>query len=227
MNHKSSFEDAYSLILEDIVNGRLKPGEVITEVELAERYGISRTPVREALNRFQCEGLVNTTNRTKRIYSLSIHDIEEIFDIKELIEGYVSEKASENITDATAEKLSRIVEGMKALSGIGPASESEEKVLLEKWLNLDRQFHELIFSIAGNHRALQNIQKLNLQWHRLKVGLMAIEGRIGKAIQEHEAIAEAILHKNPETARIITVDHLESLKELIIRLMIAFGYKNN
>ena len=224
MKLKNSFEEAYSLILAEIVNGTLKPGEVVTEVFLAEKYGISRTPVREALNRFQCEGLINTSNRTKRIYSLTGHDIEEIFEMKELIEGNVAKEAAEKLTEKQSEELSQIIKRMKKLSDTSPENESEEQELLDNWLILDRQFHELIFTAAGNKRAQQYILKLNLQWHRLKVGLIAIEGRIGKAILEHEAIATAILEKDPEKARNTMVEHLDDLKNVIIKLMRAFNY---
>ena len=227
MKHRSSFEEAYSLILEEIVNGTLKPGEVITEFNLAERYGISRTPVREALSRFQCEGLISTSNRTKRIYSLSDHDIEEIFEMKELIEGNVAKQAAEKLADKPAEDLFQVVKGMKKLSERAPENESEEMELLDNWLDLDKQFHEIIFSAAGNKRAQQYIQKLNIQWHRLNVGLIAIEGRIGKAIMEHEAIAGAIMERNPEKARNTMTEHLEDLKKVIIKLMAAFGYADN
>ena len=224
MKMKNSFEEAYSLILQEIVNGTLKPGEVVTEVFLAEKYGISRTPVREALNRFQCEGLINTSNRTKRIYSLTGHDIEEIFEMKELIEGNVAKEAAEKLTVHQSEDLRQIIKRMKKLSATSPENESEEKELLDNWLILDRQFHELIFTAAGNKRAQQYILKLNLQWHRLKVGLIAIEGRIGKAILEHEAIAMAILEKKPEKARNTMVEHLDDLKNVILKLMRAFNY---
>jgi len=227
MNNKSTFKEAYSLILEEILNGTLRPGEVITEVDLAGRYGISRTPVREALSRFQFEGLISTSNRTKRIYSLSSYDIEEIFEMKELIEGNVAKLAAERITDKQAKDLQRVVRGMKRLSKKNPENESEEMELLDTWLDLDKQFHEIIFTAAGNKRAQQYIQLLNLQWHRLNAGLIAIEGRISKAITEHEDIADAITERNPEKARSTMVEHLESLKKVIIKLMAAFGYANN
>jgi DNA-binding GntR family transcriptional regulator len=226
MKHKNSFEEAYSLILEEIINGSLKPGEVVTEVYLAEKYGISRTPVREALSRFQCEGLINTSNRTKRIYTLSQHDIEEIFEMKELIEGNVAKEAALKLTEMQAEELRQIIEKMNRLSQTNPENESEEEALLNNWLILDGQFHELIFASAGNRRAQQYILKLNLQWHRLKVGLIAIEGRIGKAILEHEAIATAILARDPERARSAMVEHLDDLKKVIVKLMKAFNYIN-
>ena len=227
MKEKSSFEEAYSLILEEIMNGSLKPGEVVTEVFLAEKFGLSRTPVREALSRFQCEGLICTSNRTKRIYSLSGHDIEEIFELKKLIEGNVAQRAAENITKSQADELSVIMGEMKKLSKVSPENEQEEKLLLEKWLELDRQFHELIFCACGNLRSQQFIGKLNVQWHRLKIGLIAIEGRINKAIIEHQVIGNAIIDRDHENARITMSNHLENLKKVILRLMDAFNYSSS
>lgn len=227
MKKKSSFEEAYSMILEEIMKGSLKPGEVVTEIFLAEKYGISRTPVREALNRFQCEGLICTSNRTKRIYSLSSHDIEEIFELKKLIEGNVAQRAAENITKSQAGELSVIMGEMKKLSEVSPENETEKKQLLEKWLDLDRQFHELIFCTGGNLRSQQFIGKLNVQWHRLKIGLIAIEGRINKAIIEHQVIGKAIIDRDPENARITMSNHLENLKKVILRLMDAFNYSSS
>ena len=224
MKHRSSFEEAYSLILEEIVNGELKPGEAITEVFLAKKYGISRTPVREALNRFQCEGLINTSNRAKRIFSLNPHDVEEIFELKKLIEGNVAEKAAGNLTEEAAAELKIIVTGMNELSEYSTKDEKDEMKLLENWLKLDRQFHEILFRIYGNRRSQQLIEKLNLQWHRLKIGLVAIEGRIGLAILEHQRIGNAILEKDPERARSTMVEHLDNLKKVLQKLMNAFKY---
>jgi DNA-binding GntR family transcriptional regulator len=226
MKMKNSFEEAYSLILEEIINGTLKPGEVVTEVFLAEKYGISRTPVREALSRFQCEGLINTSNRTKRIYSLSARDIEEIFELKKLIEGNVARRAAENLTEKQAAELKQIIKNMKMLSETSPKNDSDEKEFLEKWLSLDSQFHEVIFLASGNKRAQQIVMKINLQWHRLKVGLVAIEGRINKAILEHEDIGTAILKKDPEKARAKMEEHLDDLKRFILKLMTAFQLTN-
>jgi len=224
MKKKNSFEEAYSLILDEIINSRLKPGEVITETDLAERLGLSRTPVREALYRFQCEGLINTTNRTKRIFSLTKDDVGEIFELKELIEGQIASKAAENISPGQAEQLWLIVGSMKELTGKSPSDAKQEKERLDRWLSLDRKFHDLLFSAAGNSRARQYIDKLNLQWHRLKVGITAMEGRIDKAITEHEAVGKAVINHNSSEAEKLMTEHLENLKKVLIRLMEAFGY---
>lgn len=223
MKMKRSINDAYSLILEDIMNGSLKPGSVVTETYLAEKYKTSRTPVREAINILECEGLVVTSNRTKKIYSLTAEDIREIFELKEIVEGNVAWNAALNITDIQSEELKKIMAEMSKLRELAPKDEAEAKAYLEKWLTTDSDFHGLLFRAAGNKRARQIIARLNIQWHRLKVGLAAMEGRIGYAIPEHEAVGRYILEKNPEKAREEMVDHMENLKKYIIKLMGIFG----
>jgi DNA-binding GntR family transcriptional regulator len=220
---KRSINDAYSLILDDIMNGSLKPGSVVTETYLAEKYKTSRTPVREAINILECEGLIVTTNRTKKIYSLTSGDIKEIFELKELIEGNVAWNAAKNITDIQREELKKIIAEMNKLRELTPKNEAEAKSYLEKWLSADSNFHGLLFRAAGNERARQVIARLNIQWHRLKVGLAAMEGRIGYAIPEHEAVGRYILEKDCEKARDEMVDHMENLKKYIIKLMGIFG----
>jgi DNA-binding GntR family transcriptional regulator len=220
---KRSINDAYSLILDDIMNGSLKPGSVVTETYLAEKYKTSRTPVREAINILECEGLIVTTNRTKKIYSLTSGDIKEIFELKELIEGNVAWNAAKNITDIQREELKKIIAEMNKLRELSPKNEAEAKSYLEKWLSADSNFHGLLFRAAGNERTRQIIARLNIQWHRLKVGLAAMEGRIGYAIPEHEAVGRYILEKDCEKARDEMVDHMENLKKYIIKLMGIFG----
>jgi len=227
MKKAETFDDIYSLILGQIISGTLMPGEVITESGLAQRFGQSRTPVREALNRLECEGLIITTNRTKRVVSPGKMDILEIFELKELIEGDVAYKAARNINDRQVKQLEEIIRNMNSLALKKPHNETEEKELLDQWFTLDRQFHGLLFECAGNKRTRQLIATLNLQWHRMKVGLAAMEGRVGYAINEHALIAAAVIKKDPAKARKEMVAHLENLKKVIVRLMSAFGQGGN
>jgi len=228
MTVTESIDDIYYLILGQIISGALKPGEIITESGLAQRFGQSRTPVREALNRLECEGMVITKNRTRKIISLSERDILEIFQLKELIEGEVAYMAAKNITDKNVKHLEDIISQMISLSDKKPGNESDERELLDQWFKLDRLFHGLLFECAGNSRARHLISTLNLQWHRMKVGLAAMEGRVGYAIHEHAAIAAAVIKRDPVNSRKVMVEHLENLKKVIIRLMSAFGqsYQN-
>ncbi len=216
---KNSVAVAYDLILQGILNKDLKPGEVVTEVSLAERFNLGRTPVREALGRLEMEGLIQTENRTKRVCFLTTNDIEEIFELKIAIEGHLAARAAELINDTEIDTLSNIVLNMKALLAAQDLSRQE---FLNNWLKYDNEFHDLIFKITGNKRAEGIRKRLNLQWHRLKVGLSVIEGRIETAVEEHTKIAEAIIHRDRSTAMKKMQDHLDNLKQVLISLMKTF-----
>ena len=92
----------------------------------------------------------------------------------------------------------------------------------------DRRFHDLLFKMANNRRAEQFIKNLNYQWHRLRVGLLAMEGRIQKSVNEHTGIAQAILDgKGAEAEALIAPiekEHLTNLKKMIITIMSVFHF---
>ena len=93
----------------------------------------------------------------------------------------------------------------------------------EKWLNTDRQFHAKIAEMADNQRAEQIINTLNTQWHRIKVGLSAIEGRMEKSAAEHEMIGKAIISRDSDSAEQAVKEHLSNLKNVLLKIMQAFN----
>jgi len=217
----NSRESTYNAILENIMQGKLKPGEVVTEISLSEQLGISRTPVREALKQLEIEGLIETEGRIKRVYYLSLQDIEEIFDLKIAIEADIARKAAQSTDNSLKEKLGDTIIEMNRLREL-LSKEQEASCVLKKWLALDKEFHSILFQLAGNQRARQFIKRLNIQWHRIKFGIMAIEGRIERAIIEHKAIGEAIISCDGPEAEAQMDMHLTRLKEFLINLMKTF-----
>ena len=93
-NKNNSGEGAYNAILKGIMSGELKPGLIVSEHTLSEMYNVGRTPVREALKRLEGEGFIINSDRKKKIYSLTVDDVREIFDLKMEIEGMVAYKAA-------------------------------------------------------------------------------------------------------------------------------------
>ncbi len=220
--NKNAVQAVYDQIMENIVHFVLKPGEVVTENSLAEKFNLGRTPVREALKRLEVEGLITTEGRTKKIYYLSPKDIEDIFNIKIIMESYLAKLAAEKASDEQMNRLSNIMLGMKSLGAKDITPENNDQFLSE-WLILDVQFHDLLFEMADNMKIVPIIKNLNIQWHRLKVGITAIEGRIEKAISEHCTIGNAILARNGGLASSEIATHLESLKVMILKMMQMFG----
>lgn len=219
---KNTVELAYDCILDNIIHRVLKPGEIITENSLSEKFELGRTPIREALKKLELEGLIVTEKRTKKVYYLSPEDLEDIFDIKILIESAIAGWAAKNKNPELHKKLKNIMQRMQALMKSNLISQDLDKSL-NVWLALDAEFHEVIDEMGGNKKAFPIIKTLNIQWHRLKVGITAIEGRMEKAINEHCIIGEAILKNDVELATNEMSKHITSLRDIILQMMRTFG----
>lgn len=217
----NSGSEAYERILKAIVTSELKPGDTVAEIQLAERFGFGRTPVREAIMRLENEGFIVSSERKKRVYILFAQDIENIFSIKQAIECMVSRKATVFAEEDDKRELASVIEEMKKIdTGKGSLDDAS----IQNWLALDARFHSVLFKMARNHRAENIVDNLNLQFRRIKVGTMVLEGRIEKAIQEHSAIGYAILSGDGEEASRLMFEHMENVKCMIIKLMDAFYY---
>lgn len=221
---KKAWEQAYETLENLILTGRIEPGEVVTEISLSERLGIGRTPVREALKKLEQKGLIDTQNGRKRVYILSIREIDEIFDLKVCIEGGIASWAAIRGREDDFETLKKIMEEMKAFVTQRPNDENEEQKWLAHWLEIDKRLHGTLFIMAYNRKSEDIIKNLNTQWHRLKVGILTMEGRIQKAVVEHERFVQAVLNRDPRGAEEAMKEHLENLRRELIKLLKLFHY---
>lgn len=217
---------AYIKIQDMIMSSKIKPGEMITETDMSERLGISRTPVREAIQKLEQEGLIFTENRRKYVYVLTVKEIEEIFDIKICLESKMCYWASKRGTKEQKEKLSVLINEMENLVQIRPDDEVSQKIWFNKWVELDNTLHQLIFEMAKNSRATTYLNNLNKQWHRLRVGLMAMEDRIEKSINEHKELVYPIIDGNERAAKEKMEIHLQNLKRFLVQILKMFHYPN-
>ncbi len=223
-NSKNARENAYERIQGLILGMEIKPGETITENAISDRLEIGRTPVREALKKLEQEGLVITTNRRKRVYLLTVKELEEIFDIKIRLETYVAFEAARNCTSKDVEKLMRIIENMRAAAFSEAGTEEEEHRRSLAWLKHDKALHHQLFTMAGNSKVEQIIRSLDLQWQRLRLGIYTLEGRMQRSYDEHMTFVEAIIRKEPEEANRLMKAHLKNVKFELIKLFKMFNY---
>lgn len=215
----STSNDAYDRILKAIVTSELRPGDAVAEIQLAQKFGFGRTPVREAIMRLENEGFIVSTERKKRVYILFPKDIEEIFLIKQSIESMIAYQASEKATEKNKKELADMLTEMRSLKN---GENSQHDVYVHRWLELDTDFHDLLFRIANNSRAGVIVDNLNLQFRRIKLGMLVLEERVEKSIREHLEIGEAILEGRKEDASQLMHSHLETVKQTIIALMKTF-----
>lgn len=220
-------QKAYETIKGLILSGKLRPGQAVTETALSKSLGFSRTPIREALHDLEQEGLIVTRNRRKRVYMLTVNEIEDIFDLKIEIESAVACWAAQRGSKKQFERLVKISKEMKRLARLRPIDERKEDAWLDKWLVADRKLHALMFIMASNKRALQIIRNFNSQWHQLKLGMLTLEGRIEKSAVEHERIVQAVCAGDASNAGKQMRNHLQKLKKELVKIMKIANYPSN
>lgn len=220
-------QKAYEAIKSLILSAELRPGQAVTETALSRSLGFSRTPIREALHELGREGLIITRNRRKRVYMLTVSEIEEIFDLKIEIESAVAGWAARRGSKNQFKQMEKISKQMNHLALLRPGSERKEQAWLNKWLVVDRKLHALLFKMAQNKRARQIIANFNSQWHQMKLGMLALEGRIEKSAVEHERIVREVCAGRPAQAQKQMRKHLQNLRRELVKIMKLANYPSN
>ncbi len=209
---KTYQQRAYEFVKSQILNLELKPGEFITDKQIADQLQISRTPIREAFRQIQYEGLlVYEARRGWRVYTLSLEDIHEIFDIKVSLESLIARKAAGCNDRSLQNQLKHKLELLRQA-----ANDNN----LDSWIEIDEDLHATIFEMANNDRAHKIIENINDQWHRVRIGFIARTEHLGRSYQEHEAIIAAILEGRPEEAEQFMIDHLNNVRAELVSLLI-------
>lgn len=218
---------AYETIKGLIISAELRPGQAVTETALSESLGFSRTPIREALHDLEQEGLIVARNRRKRVYMLTVNEMEKIFDLKIEIESAVAGWAAQRGSKKQFGQLDKISKEMKRLARLRPGDERKQEAWLGKWLVADRRLHALLFAMAGNERARQIIQNFNSQWHQLKLGMLTLEGRVEKSAVEHERIVQEVCAQRPAKAQKQMRTCLQNLRRELVKIMKLANYPGN
>jgi DNA-binding GntR family transcriptional regulator len=188
---------------EAIVNLRLRPGEPLREAALAEKLGVSKTPLREAFARLEQEGLVETTSfKGAVVTGYSERDLKEIYELRALLEGAAARSAAEHANDATLHALRDVLDRSRALRDAG------DLVGLAELLG---RFDVIVYSQVTNDRIGALID--NLRAHLTRIGKLTedIPGRVEASVEEHAAIVDAILARNPDEADRLMRVHIASV----------------
>jgi DNA-binding GntR family transcriptional regulator len=190
-----------------------KPGDFITDSKIADELNFSRTPVREACQRLEYEGLLfSESRRGWRIYSLTIEDIENIFDLKCEIEGLIARKAAMCQNTDHRKTLQDLINNMKE------ASSNDD---IDTWMKTDTSLHHLLYVMAQNDRAESYINNLNDQWHRLRSGYIKMRGRLDHSTKEHEKFVNAVINGEPDEADKAMQEHLNDVREGLLKILIT------
>jgi len=180
-------------------------------VALAERLGVSRTPVRLALERLQALGLAqyHPSNGWSSV-PIKLGDLEEILELKKALEIVTACRAAERITPTAGAALMGVVEDMEAAT---------RQKAIRRWLEADSRYHDIMRGLAGNGRLRRMIGWLDNQWYRTRLGHIALEGRMAIASQEHRRIAEAVAAGDVVAAGRALADHSDALRESLMNVL--------
>ena len=192
-----------------ILKGELKPGERLMEIALAQRLGVSRTPVREALRKLELEGLVLMIPRRGAVVAdITSKDLADVLEVREALEDLAVQKACDNMTEEQLTELKQAANEFKR------AAEAEDLLALGA---ADMKFHDCIYEATGNRRLQQMLLNLREQMYRYRMEYMKDKRMYRQIIEEHDAIRKAIKKKDKEKAGIFIRQHIENQQMTIER----------
>lgn len=201
-NAKSLEESVFFALEEEILSGKLKRGETLTETALSQRLGVSRTPIRGALSRLGDEGLVEIhPNRGAVVVGIGDEELQDIYKIRIRLEGLASAEAAVRISESDLARLRHSVE----LSEFYIAKRDTEHLK-----ELDSEFHSIIYEASGNRLLCKTLSELhrNIQFYRKRS--LALGDRLEKSVGEHREILDAIERGDAEAADRLTSAHIEA-----------------
>jgi len=214
LTSKRSLKDrAYEEIKTLIDEGELKPNEMLREMDLAERFGMSRTPVREAFQMLEEEGLIQIIrNKGAIVTKLDLNDIIEISQAREAIEGMAARLACGRIKPARLEELEKKLNNEKALRANGIISVKEfHSCIVQYGMDL----HNEILRCSDNKIIIKTAQTLNFQFKRV-MSMARMIGRREKALDEHLEIIKALKIGDPDLAEKKMREHIKMVQNDLI-----------
>ena len=210
-------DDASQTLRDAILNGRIAAGARLRQTDLADRLGISRTPIREALVRLKAEGLVELLpGGGVQVKRLDLDEAVELYELREVLDGLAARLAAER-ADATA--LMRLEKALKR------QAECVERKNATQWFPAHVAFHEEIVKAAGNgHLArLSAVVRLSIRhFHPL---LLRTEHRLENAYREHRAIYDAMRTHDGNSAEQLARAHIAHAREIVLKTM-THGERN-
>jgi DNA-binding GntR family transcriptional regulator len=199
---------ATELIREAIIDGRLEPGRRLKEEELARELGISRTPVREALLMLQAEGLVVATpNRGAMVRVHDATDLDDLYQLRALLEGHAAGRAAMRVDEAVVEQLRASCDRFEALS---------PKDNLRELVRENLFFHNTILDIAGSARLAAMVRKvIELPLvYKSYIWYSPDQKRI--SVHYHRQIVNALATRDAERAELIMKEHVFEARDLLV-----------
>lgn len=203
--------NAYDYLVAEITSSRIRTGARLSENRIATDLGISRTPVREALQRLEQEGLVRRgSNARFTVAQPTIKEAEEACDLLVLLDTYLAQRASERLTESEKQELLASVETMSAAAITGDRY---------AWSEADLAFHRLLNRIADNALISSTVKETRRRVQRFWLQAPSMEGRLVECSQEHEDLARAMIERDDEAIAEAVEVHILHMRERVVELL--------
>lgn len=199
----------FQTLRQAILKGELQPGERLMEIKLAERLGVSRTPIREAIRKLELEGLVVMVPRKgAAVANITEKDTTNVLEVRRVLEMFAAEVACERITPEQLEQLKEAGRAFEASKG---------SMDLIRIAETDMEFHEIIYEATHNERLVQMLNNLRENMYRYRIEYLKDPNYYDGLVREHQEIFEAISSGNKETARACMEAHINNQQLAVIR----------
>jgi DNA-binding GntR family transcriptional regulator len=206
MEFKSKTTQICSYVRRKIISGEYEVGKPVRLQQLAEELDVSQTPVREALRILEAEGYVmHRSHYGFQVAAPQSDRMAQIFELRELLEGYVAEQAALHITESELDHLASLLGRMEEAAEDGDDRAGRD---------LNFEFHQAIYQIAGVPvlPAIMNYLWASSPWDLLS----AHPGRMLNSDQEHREIVEALAEQAPDEARMAAVEHVRASRDVVL-----------
>jgi DNA-binding GntR family transcriptional regulator len=200
-------EHVYRVLRSEIVNGLVPSGAPLVEDEIAERLGVSRTPVRESIQRLAADGLAESRRRRWVVRSYSREQVAEIYGVRAALESYAARLAALNATDAQREAI----EAQRAVMTL------EDVSVLAERARANEEFHDLISGASANGRLLENLREQRLFHFNARVAAVYTANDLRRSSFQHGELIDAIVNRRPDDAGGVAREHVEFSLELVLR----------
>ena len=201
----------FNTLRQAILRGELKPGERLMEIQLANKLGVSRTPIREAIRKLELEGLVLMIPRKgAEVADISEKSLRDVLEVRKALEELAVQLACDKITKEEIEDLKKAAEDFKKILKSRDITEIAEA---------DVRFHDIIFMATDNQKLVQLLNNLREQMYRFRVEYLKNEEVHPQLIAEHEKIIEHIMERDKAKASAIVSEHINNQGEGVIDII--------
>ncbi|MET7508312.1 GntR family transcriptional regulator [Streptomyces albidoflavus] len=201
----------YERLRADIVSGAQAPGDHLGEAALAERYGVSRTPVREALRRLEQDGLVERVGRQMHVRMHRPEEILDIYEVRIILEEAAGRGAAQRHTALDLGLLTRAYEDMLA---VDPADHAEQA-------RANRLFHERLRNASHSPTLIDLLERLGSHLQRYPQTTLSHPGRWAEVLRETEQLLAAVRERRADDAARIAADHMKAARDIRLTMYAA------